>query len=216
MSNVSKYKLEIDLSDNVADRLLKLTGAHGMTISELVNNLLNDLVDGEQSNGSDERDLAERWFLRCSFGMFPDETFLRFLIKNRFDDVFFDAWDRKKSRSADEDRYKEELETGIMRSMDGYEFTWQDLYCNDKESGSRIPAYASKEEWELEVRQEMQDELDEIESCKETIHEYWDAYCAERKEYYAPGTFDEEVQKVLEWRETCHKFYDNEIEESEE
>ena len=67
---------------------------------------------GEQSNGSDERDLAERWFLRCSFGMFPDETFLRFLIKNRFDDVFFDAWDSIKSRSADVDRYKEELETG--------------------------------------------------------------------------------------------------------
>lgn len=209
MSNARKYKLEIELSDKDAEKLLELAGSHGLTVSMLVKSFLNDLVNGDQSNGSDERDLAEQWFNRCCFGMFPDETFLHFLIVNRYADILLDAWDNIQSRSVDVERYKIELETGIMHSLDGHEFTWRDLFTND--SGTKKPAYSSKEEWEAEVRQEMQDELREIESCKATIHEYWDMYCAEKKGDYVPGSFDEEMQKVHEWREACNEFWETEI-----
>ena len=39
-------------------------GEHGLTIGELIENFVGDLVGGTYSNGSDERDYADHIFLR--------------------------------------------------------------------------------------------------------------------------------------------------------
>ena len=45
------------LSDADCDRLARKCGEHGLTIGELIENFVGDLVGGTYSNGSDERDV---------------------------------------------------------------------------------------------------------------------------------------------------------------
>lgn len=52
------------LSDMDVARLDDLCDQHKITPEDLLQNFIWDLVDGTYSNGSDERDLAERWFQR--------------------------------------------------------------------------------------------------------------------------------------------------------
>lgn len=51
-------------------------GEYGLTIGELIENFVGDLVDGTYSNGS-ERMYAQQWFERCWFGMFPEPSLLQ-------------------------------------------------------------------------------------------------------------------------------------------
>ena len=74
-------KLEIKLSDADVLRVAQIAGAHGLTIAQLIENFIGDLVGGTYSNGSDETMYAQQWFDRCWFSMFPDMTFLRYLIE---------------------------------------------------------------------------------------------------------------------------------------
>lgn len=53
-----------------------------MTIGELLENFVGDLVDGDYSNGSDERLYIKSWFDRCFTE--DQETLLSYLI-NRYD-----------------------------------------------------------------------------------------------------------------------------------
>ncbi len=78
--------ITVKLHEEDFKKLLHLCGRHGLTIEELVNSFLNDLIWGRQTNGSDERDLAKGWFDRCWFGSFCDMTLLRWLI-DEHDDV---------------------------------------------------------------------------------------------------------------------------------
>ena len=45
------------LSDADCDRLAGKCGEHGLTIGELIENFVGDLVGGTYSNGSDDRDM---------------------------------------------------------------------------------------------------------------------------------------------------------------
>ena len=72
--------ITVNLSDADVKRLAEKSGEGGLTISELLENFIGDLVDGTYSNGSDERMYAEQWYQRCWFAMFSDDTFLKFLL----------------------------------------------------------------------------------------------------------------------------------------
>ncbi len=93
IATISPRNISINLSDADVDRLCNKVGSAGLTVPELLQNFIGDLVNGTYSNGSDERMYANEWFDRCWFGMFPDKTFLRYLINNwKLDDVL-DLWD---------------------------------------------------------------------------------------------------------------------------
>lgn len=47
--------ITVNLSDADVKRLAEKSGEGGLTISELLENFIGDLVDGTYSNGSDER-----------------------------------------------------------------------------------------------------------------------------------------------------------------
>lgn len=76
---IRERKITVKLSDKDCERLVRKCGKHGLTIGELIENFVGDLV-GETSNGSDERHYANLWFERCWFGMFPEPTLLNHLI----------------------------------------------------------------------------------------------------------------------------------------
>lgn len=68
------------LSDADCDRLVRKCGEHGLTVGELIENFIGDLVGGTYSNGSDERMYANQWFERCWFGISPKQTLLNHLL----------------------------------------------------------------------------------------------------------------------------------------
>jgi hypothetical protein len=80
IETIRERKIIVKLSDADCDRLARKCGEHGLTIGELIENFVGDLVGGTYSNGSDERDYADQWFERCWFGMFPEPTLLNHLL----------------------------------------------------------------------------------------------------------------------------------------
>lgn len=83
MNNVVTATLStLRLSDADCKRLAHKAGEVGLTVGDLLQDFIGDLVDGTYSNGSDERMLAQQWFDRVGFEHQADKTFLRWLLKH--------------------------------------------------------------------------------------------------------------------------------------
>lgn len=83
-------KIYLNLSDADVERIAETTGRVGLTVSELLENFIGDLVDGTYTNGSDERMYANRWFSRCWFSfesIYGNGTFLRYLLNSSDHDI---------------------------------------------------------------------------------------------------------------------------------
>lgn len=99
IKTIKERDFKLKLSDADVERLFLKAGGAGLTVSELLENFIGDLVDGTYINGSDERDYAEQWFDRCWFGDPARNwdgakiTFLQWLIANDNVDEVVDAWD---------------------------------------------------------------------------------------------------------------------------
>lgn len=54
IETIRERKITVKLTDADCDRLARKCGEHGLTIGELIENFVGDLVGGTYSNGSDE------------------------------------------------------------------------------------------------------------------------------------------------------------------
>lgn len=122
IETIKTRTIEVKLSDADVKRISEKAAAHGLTVGKLIENFIGDLVCGTYSNGSDERMYAEQWFNRCWFGMFPDLTFLRYLIEWGGLDEVVDAWE-------DIENSKDTIKTA-QETIDSY---WKDYTEQQKE-----------------------------------------------------------------------------------
>lgn len=133
IQTIRERTITLKLSDADVDRISIRAERHGLTVSQLLENFIGDLVGGTYSNGSDERDFADRWFDRCWFGMFPEYNFLTYVLDNWIDvDDVLDDYERlndmKEDLEVEEDpediEYFEseiqELEDEFKRMFDDY------------------------------------------------------------------------------------------------
>ena len=74
------YTIKIHLDQEDGKGLAKAAGRVGLTVSELLENFIADLICGKESNGSDERMYAQQWFDRCAFSRMGKDTLLRYLL----------------------------------------------------------------------------------------------------------------------------------------
>ena len=108
IETIKERTVTLNLSDADCDRLARKCGESGLTIGKLLENFVGDLVDGTYSNGSDERDYADRWFERCWFGMSPEPTLLNHLLCFGYDpEDYLDTLDSIKT-AQEEKKYLEE------------------------------------------------------------------------------------------------------------
>ena len=126
-------KITVNLTDADSEAIFQKAAAHGLTVGELLENFIADLIGGAGTNGSDERDRAEAWFERCWFGMFPEETFLRWLIEWGADSVsdFCARWELLQDAKEDiKDEERPEYREAIQEEID---FQTEELqsYYND-------------------------------------------------------------------------------------
>ena len=111
IKTIRKRQLEIKLSDADTLRLIKKAGGVNLTVSELLENFIADLVCGTFTNGSDERMFAEEWFNRCRFAMFSENTLLSHLLKMEVDlKKCISAAGEKGNYKADPEDYGELME----------------------------------------------------------------------------------------------------------
>ena len=75
---IQPRQLEIKMSDEDVRKLTEKAGTHGLTVAELIEHFIGDLVHGTYTSGSDERMYANDWLERCGFRYFLD-TFLQYL-----------------------------------------------------------------------------------------------------------------------------------------
>ena len=82
IETIKPRTITVNLSDADVRRLAEKSGEGGLTISELLENFIGDLVDGTYSNGSDERMYANQWFDRCWFSFEPENDLIQYLCSS--------------------------------------------------------------------------------------------------------------------------------------
>lgn len=61
---MKRIRPQIELSEEDLIALKDLAGCYEITVSDIIKNYICDLVYSKESNGSDERELANDYFLR--------------------------------------------------------------------------------------------------------------------------------------------------------
>ena len=157
IESIKDRELTIRLSDADCERLAKKVGLVNLSIPELVENFIGDLIDGTYSNGSDERRLANEWFERCGFGMFPKQTLLRYLREYGYDvEDFLIAYDEMKYYEEDPERYVSYLkENNVPMSEPMWFYEDYERYTSDyiRECGDSV------------------DMEEEVERCRKWLYE---------------------------------------------
>lgn len=101
VATIRKRTLELELSDADVLRISEKAGGCGLTVEELIQGFIGDLVCGTYTNGSDERMYADQWFERCGFSYSSEQSFLRYLIWGGGLDCVLENWDEMQRQKAE-------------------------------------------------------------------------------------------------------------------
>lgn len=200
-----------NLSDEDCERLFERCGYSDISVSELFENFVRDLVYSDHSNGSDEEYLANRWFERCRFGICQENSLLQYLTETGMLDEFMKAWVNVKET-------REELHNLKMNGADAIDLKkYKDnpeyhpdayVYMKEiKEDPNRLAIYmesleeflpeAEKEyEWYLKQFEEEFLEVNpeaDMQKEVEKVQEWW-----EQKKVFMQGQKEEKTQKEEE------------------
>jgi len=198
IATIKPRTLQLKLSAADCERIAERAGACGLTVSELLENFIGDLVSGTYSNGSDERMYANNWFDRCWFGMFPEDTFLRHLIEWGDLENFLDSYEYMQDKKDNIEITTKEIETGIIGEINGKPYTWKDLVNSDNK-----PSYKSKEEWEAEEKADLESYKEQYEDAKKELLDCYEYYAKDKEN---KESFEKSLSKVLEYVKQLEAF----------
>ena len=92
---IRERTISLNLSDADVLRISEKAASVGLTVSQLLENFIGDLVCGTYSNGSDERLFANQWLDRCGFTMYAEKSLLRYALLHEELDGLLRAWDER-------------------------------------------------------------------------------------------------------------------------
>ena len=81
-SKLKEGTITIKLSDENCEKLFRKCGECGLTVRELIEQFINDLVE---DSWSDEALYLNRWFERCYLGKFIEPTLLNHLLYRMYE-----------------------------------------------------------------------------------------------------------------------------------
>lgn len=126
IATIKERTLTIKLSDADVMRVCKKAGAHNITVAQMVESYLQDLVHGTYTNGSDEREYANAYFERCGYSWMTDNTFTRYLIEWGFINDYMDNIEAENDLKADIAIY-EDIEEPTADDLQELEALKEDL-----------------------------------------------------------------------------------------
>lgn len=147
--------ITLKLTEDDVTELCKKVGKCGLTVSQLLESFVSDLIGGSKTNGSDERMYANQWFNRCWFSFVPDQTFLQYLIEWGSVDDILDTWEELQNYEGQEtleDYEQEELE--MLKNYINETFEEYQRDNSEPEDATLEEGIAKVLEWNKE-RQEM-------------------------------------------------------------
>lgn len=186
IETIKPRAIELKLSDADYVRIAEKAAMAEMTVEELLESFIGDLVNGTYSNGADERDCANAWYERCGFSFDNNFSFLHYLITECVLDDFVDAW-------LDFDVYKDDIEN-CQKELENPTAEWNEYIKSDG-----TPAYATLEEYLQSVKDDLEAFTDDMNAAAEDIEEHWNTFLlwSHRQE---PNK-EEEIAAVMEWYE---------------
>ena len=132
IKTIKERTLVLKLSDADCDRILQKATSHSMTVSELLESFIGDLVDGTFTNGSDERYLAEDWFNRCGFERDDKRTLLWHLLEQHADlENFIELYEENEEYKSHPEEFEEQREEYEMEPGATFWFEEELQYCPD-------------------------------------------------------------------------------------
>ena len=193
IETIRERKITVKLSDADCDRLARKCGEHGLTIGELIENFVGDLVGGTYSNGSDERDYADQWFERCWFGMFPEPTLLNHLLNLGYEpEHYLDMLENVETIKSDIEITKQ----NIAEPSD----EWKDIvyhkYNDDRTSYECVPCYNSVDEYIASEKEDLESYKADLEEALEELKDMR----ADWKPETEPN-MGEEIERIKKWVE---------------
>jgi hypothetical protein len=106
----------LKLTDSEAKELYEKAGVYGLTPSGLLEGFIADLINGQYSNGSDERGLANTWIERAYNS--PYKVFTQWLLESGNMNYFYDCYKAKVEAEADLEDLKEESDSAPQELED--------------------------------------------------------------------------------------------------
>ena len=191
IETIRERKITVKLSDADCDRLARKCGEHGLTIGELIENFVGDLVGGTYSNGSDERDYADQWFERCWFGMFPEPTLLNHLLHLGYEpEHYLDMLENVETIKSDIEITKQ----NIAEPSD----EWKDIvyhkYNDDFTSYECVPCYNSVDEYIASEKEDLESYKADLEEALEELKDMRADWKPEKE-----PNMNEEIELIKKW-----------------
>lgn len=93
--NKAERTYKLHLADDELEKLAALAGEYNLTVPELLESFIADLVSSNRSNGSDEREQAQEWYNRCRYNYDTSKSLIQYLSSGYegYDlDDFFERW----------------------------------------------------------------------------------------------------------------------------
>lgn len=170
MATIKPRTIQLNLSDADCERIMKQAGRVGLTVSQLLEKFIGDLVCGTYSNGSDERDKAVEWFERTFYYELhierPNSTLLKYFLS---DDYGIQEMKNFLDTIGNIKRLEEEVEWA-KDSESGY--TAEELECTENELKMERESYDEViGEW-LKLHNFEPNMTEEIERCEKWIEAY--------------------------------------------
>ena len=191
IETIRERKIIVKLSDADCDRLARKCGEHGLTIGELIENFVGDLVGGTYSNGSDERDYANQWFERCWFGMFPEPTLLNHLLNLGYEpEHYLDKLENVETIKSDIEITKQ----NIAAPSDEWKNVMYHKYNDDRTSYECVPCYNSVDEYIASEKEDLESYKADLEEALEELKDMREDWKPEKE-----SKMDEEIAILKKW-----------------
>ena len=184
IATIKPREMQLKLSDADVRRLAEIAARAELSVEELLESFIGDLVDGTYSNGSDERERAHSWYERCGYDYYNNYSFLHYLVEECEIEDFVDAWENAQSYQDDVTGTEKEI-ANPKNNRDEYT------------KGDGTPYYNSKEEYIADITSELEDFKEELNYSLDEIEEHWNKFLKWTSSKDIDK--DKEIKAVLEW-----------------
>ena len=187
----------LNLSDHDTEAIARKAGSYNMTVPRLLEHFIADLIDGNYTNGSDERMYANQWLERCLFAHESDRNLITFICDHNYD---FDAIQKILQSIEDTQWYLQEAKNKIESTDDSWKGITQMSYDDSGKPTGYIRSYKTHEDFIADCREA-------IESYEEDIKDYTGQLNDIKTEFASymgtrPYDWDKELQSYLQWYNT--------------
>ena len=147
--NKIKFELPIAMYEEDLRELSLKLGYCNTTLSELVVTFFNDLIDGKESGGSDERRLANEYFNRCGMSWINKNSFTKWLFDTEQAAIFDFSFSVNKKYEIKSPKNIEDI-NDFENAKEELDRLYSDYSNKSKEHEDRETAFTSARKFMLE------------------------------------------------------------------